>query len=931
MLPPRAAHNSTEGCLCASVSDANELRPKKSHLQTQHPVKLRIPMDTSTHSTSLLDSYGIYVNMELNYDGSRLRSDSEETDYHKEKKESDSPKINPQPEGQINNGELSEKDQAVKCIVLSDPGLVIRTAERLQGSASALIPEVESRKALRSPSMLSAPLPLPKRSPACEKKNKTLNSLACQTSPVLDGVKGNSPHRGLSPLEVPDMHNCTASGILPKVEAKHPPQLPLRPLTKSPIKPPRPNTLKRAETEEGEGRVRGQAEWSKEQRNRQEQDLTERSQKTEVNKQTSGKECHLDVGKPPRQMLVVFTDIGTEEDVRNIGLTFPTMTENSSLLASGCSDLTSDVEPDMAATNRNCTSTVSAKKESIIPLQPPPKPPQKHPPKPPIKPPHLFSAMKSVIEEEKERRKQEDEEWRDLVEEERDKKEGDGEDRGKVHRDSRGGELSTTTMTEKPSQLGQTVLGSVPKFCLMPPCRDRPRSVVTAENQTLDRKSQHPGNHQNKANGQVQSGPQEVPSQISPTGTDTNVETLKWTENSKEIQISGTWGRDSDVISKLPSGWEGTKVEGTKLDPFELGLKSSEDAQEVDGTLMHGEPKQTNQKTNTRGKVKNLAKKMIGRLKEGREERKRTKATEMEMEDSELTQDERRHGKEGWMNDEEEGPDEDAVDHLAPTETQRHVDLMERRIKGGHATSYSPFASFEVGSPVKLVEELLTGDERFQFLNRDQSSTPDPPDTEEPSADLQFTLDEFEGNSSVSKEESVYEIIDCSDMMTEESQIYEQLDLNRAPSPVPQSETSETIPLTPRTKNIYDTVKFFPPAQPTVTHMTLSDIKSQGVLDSSVQKYLIKLSKKRKHRTGRRQRGDRSNDVVRGSLSSTTPQQIFPASVFYCVPAAGGEVEQQLSAVKCGGSSPRSLAKLKIPLKDKTIPRVAQPKEDRGK
>lgn len=40
------------------------------------------------------------------------------------------------------------------------------------------------------------------------------------------------------------------------------------------------------------------------------------------------------------------------------------------------------------------------------------------------------------------------------------------------------------------------------------------------------------------------------------------------------------------------------------------------------------------------------------------------------------------------MNDEEEGPDEDAVDHLAPTETQRHVDLMERRIKGGHATSY---------------------------------------------------------------------------------------------------------------------------------------------------------------------------------------------------------------------------------------------------
>ncbi|XP_070767841.1 uncharacterized protein [Enoplosus armatus] len=784
--------------------------------------------------------------MEPNFDDALLSTELEERHDHKGNSESDSPEINPQPEVQDNNGELAEEDQDANYFPMSDP--VICTAGGPRGSTSAVIPEVD-RKALMPPSILAIPPPLPpkshQRSLAFErtlsqqlksfnKENKPLNSLARSTSPVLSGVKGNNLCLDPVPGEVPDTHNSYACGILPKVEPKSPPQLPPRPPHKSPIKPPQHNNPKRAETDEGKQRRKQEAEWRKhtgqieDKRNRQEQYPTDRNQKMVENEETSGIESLLVVVKRPRQILVLFTDKEkggeegedrekADEDHSNIGLTTPAMTENSSLLAMGCSDLIPDQQPDMAATNRNCTSTVSAKPEGMIPPQHSPKPHPKCPPKPPIKPPQLFSAMRAGIEEEKERRKQEGEQWRDkdLVNKGRDESEGQGQDKGgKVNRDLSDTELTTPTVTEMPSQLEETGMkstmnqevvlpGGGNRFCLMPPCRNRPKPVITAENQTLHQESHHPRKqHQNKANE-----PCKVPARVNPSGTDSNTETLKWTENDKEIQMSRQGGQESEVISKLPSGRrEGTEVVRTKLDPCQRGLQRLEDAAEIGDTALDGEAKQTSQKTSARGKVKKLAKMVVGRLKEGREEKRRNKVEEMHTdgereEDIELTQDERRHGEGGGVEEEEEEEeeiDEDAVDQSPVTETLSHAELLERRIERRHATSESPFSSFKVCSPVRLVEELLWGDEWSQFLLRDPSPTPDPPPCQTHSGDSvnfrfnssteqDLALDVFEGDPAAPEEEPVYEDIDQSNIITEESQTREQREMSRAPvTAIPQ-------------------------------------------------------------------------------------------------------------------------------------------------
>ncbi|GLD52275.1 uncharacterized protein AKAME5_000520300 [Lates japonicus] len=249
---------------------------------------------------------------------------------------------------------------------------------------------------------------------------------------------------------------------------------------------------------------------------------------------------------------------------------------------------------------------------------------------------------------------------------------------------------------------------------------------------------------------------------------------------------------------------------------------------------------------------------------------------------------------------------------------------------------FSPFSSFKVCSPVKLVEELLAGDEWSQFVY--QSSTAELT-SQQTEATAQFdpdlepsntsSVDVFEGNPPVPVEEPIYEDVDLLSVITEEQQ-----EMNTAPvTAVPQVLLeSDTYPMSPRTKDIYNTVKFIQPVQPANTYNEFTFVKSQVVLDSSVQKYLIKLNKKRKHRTVWKRRRDRSHETHGQSPLSTSPQQVFPTSVFYNVLAVGREEEQQLSAIKSGGSSPRSLAKIKkTALKDKTILRAAQPKEGRGK
>ncbi|XP_042341059.1 uncharacterized protein si:dkey-9i23.6 [Plectropomus leopardus] len=814
--------------------------------------------------------------MELNSDDTPPSLDLKERNYPKEDNEIDSPKVCPQPKMQ--NTSVAEKDQDVNYIVLSDPGLLICPVGELMDSASALSPPLPPKCYKTSPAFEKTLSQSPQLK-VFNKENKPSNSLACWTSPALGGVKINNQCLDLIQGEALDM-----------------PLPPLRPFTKSPIQTPEPNKLQRAE------------------RNRPEHDITERNEKTKENKETS--ERHLDVGKPPRQILVIFTDKfgedkGKEEDDHgNIGSTFPTMTENVSPLGKECSDLIPDEETNMGATNRDCTSTVSAKPEPTIPVQPPPKPPRNRPPKPPVKPPQLYSTLRAGIEAEKERRQLENEHWTDFVDKERDEYEEERMDSSKLNRDPKDTEFTTSAMTEMPSHLGQTPMESILKLCLQLPCLDRPTSIIAAKNQTPDCQSQHPRKqYQNKANGQVRPGLQRVaPAWVNPIGTDSTTERLNWTEISKEIQIS------DQVISKLPSGCKEAVVLGTKLDPGQRGLQRSEDTQVIAGTLPDGELKQ---RTNTKGKVKKLAKKMIDRLKDGREERRRLKIEEMEI--NRVREDERSYGEEGEIKDDDDGEGEDA-DQPALTET--HAELMERKTERRNATSDSPFSSFKVCSPVKLVEEVLSGDDWFQFLNRDQSATPDPPDspeTAEPCGDFLFTPEVCDENPAVPEEEPVYE-----DM--HRSNIEEQQEMNRTPSAaVP------TTPMSPRTKGIYDTVMFIPPVQPKVTHIHFSDIKSQVLLDSSVQKYLIKLSKKRRRRAARARRGDKNHaNIIRLSLSSTSPQQVFPASVFYCVPASGREAEQQPPTVKSGGSSPRSLAKIKSALKDKTILRAAQPKEDQG-
>lgn len=106
---------------------------------------------------------------------------------------------------------------------------------------------------------------------------------------------------------------------------------------------------------------------------------------------------------------------------------------------------------------------------------------------------------------------------------------------------------------------------------------------------------------------------------------------------------------------------------------------------------------------------------------------------------------------------------------------------------------HSPFSSLKVCSPVKLVEELLSGGKWSQFLYRDQNSHHDPApchthsdDTGELSvnfqynstAELDLALAVFEGNTAV-PEESVYEDTDLHNFITEDSQTHQQHEMER--------------------------------------------------------------------------------------------------------------------------------------------------------
>ncbi|XP_071759041.1 uncharacterized protein LOC139914584 [Centroberyx gerrardi] len=276
----------------------------------------------------------------------------------------------------------------------------------------------------------------------------------------------------------------------------------------------------------------------------------------------------------------------------------------------------------------------------------------------------------------------------------------------------------------------------------------------------------------------------------------------------------------------------------------------------------------------------------------------------------------------------EEGRGEDVIDQSAMKGTLSHADLMERRVNRRNATSQSPFSSLKFCSEINLVEDLLSGKEWSQFLSIKQSPSPPLPliqsDAEDatqpslyvqsnPGPDVDLPPDVFECKHADTEEEPIYEYMDLSDTnITAESQTnVRRQEVRGLPKILVDREACE---MSPRTKNVYDTVEFIPPLLPD-RHIDFSAVKSQGPLDSSVQKYRIRLSKKRKHRAPRLRH--RSREIFSHSSYSTSPQQLFPTSIFYNIPTSGGEEEQQVPTAQSGGS-PRTLAKFMTALKDKT-------------
>ncbi|XP_026214500.1 putative uncharacterized protein DDB_G0292292 isoform X2 [Anabas testudineus] len=898
-----------------------------------------------SHTQSL--DLGVYVHIENNFDGSLLNTQLEEANDYQENNQTECPNINLQPEVQNNNRELVEKDskeeQYKNPIARSDPDLVIGTAVGLKDSTSAVISQADNLKSQRPLSMLVCPPPLPpknyKRSSAFEKplvqspnlkvfnEVKPMNSQTCQMSSLLCGVKENNQCSDLANGNtIPDIHNIGTFENVLKMESKYSPK-PSPPRYKPPIKPPRLNNPAWPETEGRKQTRKQEVEQSKNKEkvgdrdNKHQQDLSERNEKMEENEETSGKESHLDDGKLLQQ---IFTEKeeggedgqsrGKENEDPSEELTIMEMTNNSTLLRP-------DEKPDTAMTNGTYKTTISAKPESTIPLKPSPKPRRNDPPIPPIKPAHLSITMRAVIKKQRESWKQEEEQWRDnLLDEETDEYKEEGNEESKDPRDT---EMTAATMTETSSELEDTVKESIPdssvnqevelpskaqRFSLMSPYRNSPKPLNTSENQTL-LQSQLPGTQQqNREDEQFNPGrlPQVAPVRVNDVGVDSDVETLRLTENYEDIHLS------MPINSKLSS---------KHLQTAEL----LEDTEEIDETVVDGELRQTRHKHSAGRRMINFAKKIVCKLKEARDEKRRFIVEEGELDGTEVTQDDTGHCEEERMCEEGEieWTDEDALSQLAVTETQK-------RIKRRSTVTDSLFGSFRVSSPVKLVAELLSGEEWSPFLSTEKSSTPDSPpcqtqleDTAQPSENLQITSsdeldlapDMTKGSHVVSGGENVYEDINLSHVNTDEQQEVNTPPCTTTPEILTESDANQ---MSLRTKDIYETVELIQPAK-TQNHFT--DIKSQGVLDSSVQKYLIKLCKKRlsKQRKQKKRRG-RSHDA--SSLS-----QVFIASIFYSVPPAGGE-EEQLSTIKCAGNSPTAVARTNEATKEETLQRAAHPKEE---
>ncbi|XP_029989035.1 uncharacterized protein LOC115418636 isoform X2 [Sphaeramia orbicularis] len=336
----------------------------------------------------------------------------------------------------------------------------------------------------------------------------------------------------------------------------------------------------------------------------------------------------------------------------------------------------------------------------------------------------------------------------------------------------------------------------------------------------------------------------------------------------------------------------------------------------------HGQTTQPNHKKQSKG-MKTFTK-FIDKLKENREEKKRVKAGEMTMDrgreqDAEVWDKEKCKEEKRLKDKENEETGDNAVDQTPVTPALRHVELMSTMDKRTNASSDSVFGSFKVNVPVMLVEDLLSGEQWSQFLGNNQK--PDPPplwSNSEDTAQLIPTVLHSEDHQDAVAvlDEHIYEEMppyDPSNIMAGSQTRVEQ---KRVVSSVPVIVLeTETVPLSPRTRDMLDSVEFL---QPHMDTNMFSDFQSEEVLDTSVQKYLIKLSGRRKRRAPLHHRWHRNkkNDLSSQPPYSTSPGKRISSSVFYNVQCSG--VEEPPPTVESGRGSPRTLTKIKMALKSTT-------------
>lgn len=226
----------------------------------------------------------------------------------------------------------------------------------------------------------------------------------------------------------------------------------------------------------------------------------------------------------------------------------------------------------------------------------------------------------------------------------------------------------------------------------------------------------------------------------------------------------------------------------------------------------------------------------------------------------------------------EEREDNEAVNESSASKTR----LV---IRGRSASSNSIFGSFKIGSPIKLVEELLSGEEWARFLDNYHKRSPVVPPPSASVVPAQPTTHVF---TPTAHQQTLPDEFDCSDCDTEHERIHKVIEIclrHDKRTGEQQGPVKSEEPMSPRTRNILKSVKFEEETQPSNT----------------------KAAKDEEHHHQRNKKKD-------GTLS---PHKVIMSSVFYNIPALTeeDEAEPQLTTGRFVRSSTRFFGRLKTKLR----------------